>query len=958
MASFDRLPRLWNSPANATGLDLSNGADPALLEALPDPTGLFDADNRLVASNVAFRQLFSLTSAQVLAGVDMDLLARVATVGASPDELQVIQPQDLLSAMGATEPLVRRVGGSVVQLHVAKARGQRVLSLRPVDPVAAGMAPAHLAGLLAHAVRAGQVELAWWDPNHRCRYASEAFLRSVGRNRQQTLGRLFSELVEPQRRVELLPRLNAAANGQPQHFEERRRMPDGSEQILEQHWLPAGGHMPGWISIARDVTQLHAARDDVQRAGASRTQFVTNVNHELRTPMTTVMGMLELLELSGLSGSQRALAGRAMTAARALLHVAETLVEFADVETGRLQLQPEPFELDRLLRELSQQLGEAAADRGLTLVFELDPGLPQALVGDHRRIRQLLWQLCSNALKFTETGTITLSVRMISRGLQAAKLDFSVADTGLGIAPERLRQLMNEVGQSEGTPANGQGGLGLGLALCRRLLRAMDGRLHASSEPGKGSRFGFTMRLPVADVEVQRSPGAWRVLIADAEDARRQAHVRAALALGWRVTEARSLDEIMRVLRDASHLQAALIDVSLSKADAPLAAALSAAAHPAAVPVVVTGGPDVRLHWEQLVPGQRRQISACLARPATSAMLVEAVAQACASTVGRTGQNAAGGALAGLRLLLVEDNASSQMVALELLGSQGAEVEVCADGLDALTSLVAGGRYDAILMDWQMPNMDGLDATREIRQIHGLQHIPIIALTASGTVADRAACLAAGMDDHLSKPIALDELVRVVLRHTRPGQQLERARAEATAAPLPTAAPLSLEELPEGEALPGGFSDTLPATELEYLLPSEPESQATRPAALDLPVVSLLDSAAALDRLGHDQALYRSLAEHFGSVVPEGLDALDAALQSGELAQARRLAHTLKGQSATMGADALARAAGAVEMAINRGDPVGPLDLLQLRELAGPTLAALQQATAADLAAPRALRFA
>ncbi len=962
MGSFDRIPRLWRNSGDGAGADLQ---DAALLEALPDAVGIFDTAGRLLGGNGRLRKLFALTTGQLLDGVDMAMLARLARAGQPAGDVPPLQDTDARPGADGRRVL-RMVQGRPVQVHAARAEARVVLTFTELAGSQAPVLPAqHLQRLLELAGGPEGDEIAWWDEGQALRLANDAFVRSTGRARAQALDQPFGALVGTERRQQLQPRLAAVLRGQPQQFEEHRALPDGGERIFEHHWVPApdAGGRPGCYAIGRDVTALRAAQEEARRAADARTHFVANVNHELRTPMTTVMGMLELLELSGLGGAQQAQVARAQSAARHLLHVAETLVEYADLEGGRMRLAPEPFELDRLLREMSGTLADGADERALDLVFDLDPALPPALVGDHRRIRQVLWQLGTNALKFTEAGRVTLAVRVVSRGSGTVKLAFSIEDTGIGIEPATLERLQTDFGQAEGAAQRRYGGTGLGLALCRRLLQAMGSRLHAASVPGQGSRFGFTLKLPLAPLEEAPPSGAWRVVVADACEPRRRAHARTARALGWRVAEAATREELLEQLQAPNHLQAALVDTSLAGDGAPLAAALAAAGAAGAVPVVVTGGPSVRLQWQALSPLQRTRIAACLPRPATGAMLVEAVAQACA-----TGADQAGGStaqpLGGLRLLLAEDNASSQLVASELLTTHGARVDLCVDGLDALTSLVAGGTYDAILMDWQMPNMDGLDATREIRQIHGFEHIPIIALTANGTVADRAACLAAGMDDHVSKPIDVARLVEVILRHTRPGFRPSRSPLPGAASrpaplePVPFApsaqadiSPLDLAtqpgfaptECPAPHTLPV-FPDLLDEIVAGPAAPAAAPVAAAAPAAPASPGLPVLDQAGALRRLGGNQALYRTVAGQVLAAAEVRLDELVQALVREDRSEARRVAHTLKGQAATVGAEALAQAAAALEeqLAIELPAPDERAVLARLGAAVRATLPALQ----------------
>jgi CheY-like chemotaxis protein len=369
---------------------------------------------------------------------------------------------------------------------------------------------------------------------------------------------------------------------------------------------------------------------------------------------------------------------------------------------------------------------------------------------------------------------MALSIQVAAQSPSSVTLDVVVSDTGIGIEPDKLRQLMNDFGQVEGSASRRFGGSGLGLAICRRLLGLMGSELRANSEPGRGSRFGFRLTVPVSTdpaTPLAAPPDGVCVLVADSRAVTRQAHARLARNLGWQAVEAQGLQDALDTLRQSGHLNLVLADWRLDGSSS-LSGALELTQKVAgrSVPVIVTGGELGRDQLTSLPEAQRQKLSGYLCGPATAHMLAEAVAEAHGTWAPQPVATNAAKPLAGLRVLVAEDNENNQIVTRELLQEQGAHVEIAIDGLDALTRLVAGGQYDVILMDWQMPNMDGLEASREIRQIVGYQHIPIIALTANATAADRAACLEAGMNAHLGKPVDLTELVATLLRYTRPGQ--------------------------------------------------------------------------------------------------------------------------------------------------------------------------------------------
>ncbi len=667
-----------------------------------------------------------------------------------------------------------------------------------------------------------------------------------------------------------------------------RSLPDGTPVELHLAPLPEGafamtslegvGSGPDGADRAAQADADRLAHEAALRASEAKSQFIANMSHELRTPMNAVLGMLQLARRSGLTPCQADYVRKAEGAARALVGVLDDVLDFSRVEAGRLALSPRPFDLDDLLRDLSVIWSANVGDKPVELFFEVDPQLPTRLVGDDQRLRQVLINLGANAIKFTDAGEVVLRVAVAQRDDQGVTLDLSVTDTGIGMDEAALARLSQEdFGQLEASSTRRHGGVGLGLAICRQLLALMQARLAIESSPGQGSRFGFRLRLPLAPQDAQ-SPapdhpsqdhdpysaafsGPLHVLVADSRPRTREAHAQMARTLGWEVTLAGDGAQALEQLQRAGRFHAVLVDAHL-EGEEPLHTALAASERLAGTgtALLVSGTAALGERFSALPPQAQRQVGAFLARPLTPRMLAQAAAMARgAQAVGEPG--ATGLPLAGLRLLVVEDNENNQMIARELLTARGALVDVAVDGMDSLVRLVSGGQYDAILMDWQMPTMDGLEATREIRQIAGYQDIPIIAMTANAMDSDRAQCLAAGMNAHVAKPFVLHELIEILLAHTRPARQSQ----PAPVMPLP---------LPEADG----------------------------------PV----DRALAAAALG-SQELYDTLVPLFLDDGPRTLQALHQACADGNRMEAHRLAHTLKGTAGTMGARALARAAMEVE---------------------------------------------
>lgn len=699
-----------------------------------------------------------------------------------------------------------------------------------------------------------------------------------------------------------------------------RLLPDGT--LLELHIaaLPEGGAALTLLDITASrqvaealrrtraqaemlLTQYRQVRDEAQRAVEGRQRFAANMAHELRTPVNAILGMLQLVEGAGLGERAREWVAHARDAARSLVGVMDDIMDFASVEAGQVTLQPRAFDLEQLLRELAGTFSAALGEKDQEFVLEVDPALPPRLVGDDRRLRQVLVHLGGNAIKFGADGPVVLRLAVASQGVDAVTLDVSVSDHGIGIEPERLQELLQGgFGQAEAGATRRFGGNGLGLAICRELLRLMGSELRVQSQPGQGSTFGFRIILPIdRSAAVSSAPVATqglRVLVADGRPLTRHSLARLGAQLGWDVTEVGSTAELAETLHQSRQTTVLLVQEDLGGTE-PFSAALKAvdALPGRGFAVVVHGSAAGREHLARLSDAQRRKVGAFVSTPLTASMLAEAVerARGAAQPDAQAGAAPTGKPLQGLRVLVAEDNENNQIVTRDLLRAHGAEVEIAVDGLDTLTSIVANGRYDAILMDWQMPNMDGLEATREIRQIVGFKEVPIIALTANASAADRAACMAAGMDAHLGKPVDAGELVATLLRHVKPGSAADSAVRR-------------------------------PVT----------------PAAVAPQAAMQIDRDSAIARLGGDANLYAKVLERFRQDAPRTLAALEQASQRGDRKEAHRLAHTLKGNAGTIGAQQLSAAARDAETTFSGAASAKDTSVLAaLRQVTDQTLRAL-----------------
>jgi len=540
----------------------------------------------------------------------------------------------------------------------------------------------------------------------------------------------------------------------------------------------ASGHTVGFRV---DITDLVKATDAAQEAARSKGQFLANMSHEIRTPMNAILGMLQLLQHTELTGQQLDYSAKAESAAKSLLGLINDVLDFSKIEAGKMVLDCHPFRLDRLLRDLSVILASSVASKPIDVLFDVDPALPEAVQGDAMRLRQVLINLGSNAVKFTASGQVVISLRQRQLAAGRADIEFSVQDTGIGIAPEHQGRIFEGFSQAEASTTRKFGGTGLGLPISQRLVQLMGGELRLTSQPGTGTRFSFVLplatlaELPPELVEPTHSAaGVRRALVIDDNPLAAALTLQMVQAWGWQCdSRPDGVQALGLIAPDCSSghfpYQVIYLDCQMQPMDGwdtARAIRQCCAAHDGVQPVIVmvsSVGRDALVHRTQR---EQALVDGFLVRPVTASMLLNAVidplhaeAQSRHSEKLRSG----GHRLDGLRLLVVEDNLINQQVAEELLAAEGARVVLAANGRLGVAA-VASEPFDAVLMDIQMPVMDGYAATHEIRHTLGLKTLPIIAMTANALDSDRRDCLAAGMNAHVGKPFDVTHLVQVILQ--------------------------------------------------------------------------------------------------------------------------------------------------------------------------------------------------
>ncbi|UOU77590.1 CHASE domain-containing protein [Edwardsiella anguillarum] len=689
-----------------------------------------------------------------------------------------------------------------------------------------------------------------------------------------------------------------------------------SAAVVEQQGI---GDTLMLVGINRDITRqrqaeatLQAAKLAAENANQAKSAFLANMSHELRTPLNAILGMLTLLLKSGLTHRQADYATKSEAAARALLRLLNDILDYSKIEAGKMELEAEPFSLCNLLQDLAVILSSSSRQKPVEVLFDIDPSLPHWLVGDSLRLQQVLINLGGNALKFTERGEVTLFIRLLAQDQQRVTLHFGVRDTGIGIAPEKQRAIFSGFSQAEASITRRFGGTGLGLSISQRFVTMMGGTLQVESEPGKGSLFHFTLTLPLAaadahpdDQQQHLSLAGLHVLMVDDNPTARALLQRMGTTLGWTVDTANSgeqaLARIAEQQRAGAHYDVLFVDWLMPGLDGwQTIQRLHQQIPDTSMPLLVMVTANDRDCLLQRSSEEQGVLDGFLVKPVTPQILLETVLAALQARQESTQQAIAlppprvrttGKQLSGVRILVVEDNLNNQQIARELLEDEGASITLAAQGQEAVDRLRASPQgFDLVLMDLQMPVMDGINATQYIRSHLGLRSLPIIAMTANAMASDRQECLAAGMNDHIGKPFNLRELIHTIQKHL---PTLPAPVAETEAPPPPSA-------LPEGLA------------------------QAAGQAGISL--------SGALERLEGDLALYQHLLSLFLGELHDFPESLTRQLDDQDLAAATRSLHTLKGLAAQLGQDALFTAARDGEARLRQA-PGGQLSA-ELREAA------------------------
>ena len=660
------------------------------------------------------------------------------------------------------------------------------------------------------------------------------------------------------------------------------------------------------LQLKNNSVALEKANQKLVMMTDAKSRFLSTMSHEIRTPLNGVIGVAELLQSTELTKQQLEYIAIILKSADNLLSLINDILDISKIEAGKLELEEIPFNLREILGDTLQTLALRANDKKLELAFHIPPEVPDNLLGDPVRLRQVVVNLVGNAIKFTEKGEIVVDMKPEAIDDEKVRLAFEVRDTGIGISEEQRQKIFEAFGQADSTTTRQYGGTGLGLTIASELVGKMGGQLEVSSEPGKGSTFSFTItfrlsrqgaKTPQPSVDLRGK----RVLVVDDNSTNRMILEEIMSSWGMVVTTVDSAAKALALLAEKrtqdSEFSMAILDVMMPGMDGfELAEKIRSQPDNAKIRILILSSAGFSGDENYL---RQLDISRTLLKPVKHSELLVAITDALGVATAEdptSPQASKPENLQPRKVLLVEDGVINQKVATDLLVKRGHQVELAENGEDAIAA-IKSGTFDVVLMDVQMPVMDGLTATRKIRELERETngHIPIVAMTAGATTEDRERCMAAGMDNYVAKPFRAAELFRAV--ETVPPISAVTSTKPATLPEKPTAAaPAKEEAMADRESFENNHPDNANARQ-------------PPPASVSDDRLADLDWQGALKQLEGDKQLLRELTEMFLQQYPDLMAAIDQALAKQDAQELRRAAHTLKSSAHVIGAKKTAAAA-------------------------------------------------
>ena len=891
----------------------------SLIESSPLAIVALDSDLMVQMCNPAFEKLFRYRQQDILGKPLLELTATGALrAEAEPNRVALIEGKATHSVTQR-----RRSDGSPVEVEAfgvpltvgGKLSGSLVLYLDITERKRAEMdlreSEARLQALIASV---DEIVFEFdADGTYRNIWTTNEAL--LFRPKKELLGRSVTEVLGAQEARPFLEILRRALQtGRGESVEYSLTVQSQEEWFLARVTpiLSPDGASKTLCMTSRNITErkhaeaeLRRAKEAAEAASQSKSEFLANMSHEIRTPMNGILGMTDLALETDLNPEQREYLAMVKTSAESLLGLLNDILDFSKIEAGKLDLEDYEFSLREGLGDTFKALGFRAQQKGLELAWRVAPDVPDHLLGDPGRLRQMIVNLVGNAIKFTEKGEVVMEVDREGASEKGVDLHFRVRDTGIGIPIEKQRMIFEAFTQADGSTTRKYGGTGLGLAITTRLVELMGGKIRVESEPELGSTFHFTLHFAIAkgDSSVHQLPEPQMlqnspVLVVDDNKTNRLILAEMLTQWGMRPEAVDGADAALASLRRATAerrpFKLVITDLHMPDVDGcTLFERIRAIRECSALPVFMLsssaqGGESARC--------RQIGISAYLTKPVRPSELLDAICSALVTSeqalpVASAARRSVPEQRLGMKILLAEDNATNRVLATRLLEKHGHTVVPAENGRQAI-EVLERQRVDAVLMDLQMPEMDGLEAIHAIRDKEKTTggHLPIIALTAHAMKGDRERCLAAGADDYITKPIRTQELVAALDR------VVETSRA------------------PDGEHL---TPDARPAARTHEITPL-PEKTKGKSSSEEI-----LDVDAALGRMAGDRELLEDVARLFEEEAVRMLDALRQALVARDVPLLSRLAHTIKGSSSNIGALAVTHAAEEIEEQLRSGSLEG-----------------------------------